>query len=103
KQDPEDLARRFDRDRDGEVSLAEWEQARSAARQAVTAERAERPPAPSVNVLSRPVDGQLFLLAAFPAGDVARRYRRRALLGFIGGAAAVYALGWLVQGVLTKA
>jgi hypothetical protein len=100
KEDQDDLARRFDRDRDGKVSLAEWEKARNAARQAVTA---ERPPAPSVNVLSRPVDGQLFLLAAFPAGDVARRYRRRALFGFIGVAAAVYALGWLVQGVLTKA
>ena len=40
---------------------------------------------------------QLFLLAALPAGDVARRYRRRAMLAFAGFVTAVFALGWLLQ------
>jgi hypothetical protein len=41
----------------------------------------------------------MFLIAAFPEGDVARRYRRRAVIAFCGFAAAVFALGWLLQGV----
>jgi hypothetical protein len=50
-------------------------------------------------VLSRPADGRLFLLAALPPGDLARRYRRRALWAFLAFLVGVYALGWLLQGV----
>jgi hypothetical protein len=52
-------------------------------------------------VLGRPQQGHLFLIAALPQADVARRYRRRALVAFAGFAAAVYALGWLLQGAYT--
>ena len=99
KQDPAALKERFDHDRDGEVSLAEWERARAEAKRTVD----ERQPAPStrtaLHLLRRPDGGQLFLIAAFPEGDVAKRYRRRALLAFVGFVAATYALGWLLQGV----
>jgi hypothetical protein len=47
----------------------------------------------------RPESGQLFLIAAFPGGDLAKRYRRRAIMAFVGFAAATYGLGWLLQGV----
>ena len=40
------------------------------------------------------------MIAAFPEGDVARRYRRKAMLAFAGFAAAVYALAWLLQQAL---
>jgi hypothetical protein len=42
-------------------------------------------------------DGQLYLLAALPPGDLARRYRRKAAWSFVAFVAAVYALGWLIQ------
>jgi hypothetical protein len=100
KQDQAQLAERFDADRDGRVSLAEWEQARAAARDAITQRHLESPLQPALHVLGRPDARQLFLIAAYPEKDLARRYRRRALLAFAGFAVAVYALGWLLQGVL---
>jgi hypothetical protein len=37
------------------------------------------------------------MIAAYPEQKIARRYRRRAVLAFIGFVAATYALGWLLQ------
>jgi hypothetical protein len=99
KQDQAALKERFDQDRDGRVSLAEWEVARAAAKQAVQERRDERPARQVHHVLCRPAHGQLFLLAALPPADLARRYRRRALLAFVGFVLGVYAVGWLLQGV----
>jgi hypothetical protein len=97
KQDQDALTARFDADRDGKVSLAEWEKAREAAKHAVQERRAEQPARQVHHVLCRPASGQLFLLAALPPGDLARRYRRRAILAFVGFIVGVYALGWLLQ------
>ena len=76
--------------------LAEWEAAREAARRTVIERQVERPKRETLHALCKP-DGRLFLLAALPPGDLAKRYRRRALWSFIGFVAAVYALGWLIQ------
>jgi hypothetical protein len=103
KQDQDALGRRFDRDRDGSISLEEWEEARAEAHRTVERQRAERPAADALHVLGRPDNGQLYLLASFKAAHVARRYRRRAYLAFAGFFAAVYALGWLMQGLLRNA
>lgn len=103
KEDQAALKRRFDRDADGTISLAEWEQARAAARRSVERARAERPAETARQVLGRPDDGQLFLLATFRGADLARRFRRRAWLAFAGFGAAVYALGWLLQGWIRNA
>jgi hypothetical protein len=103
KQDQDALGRRFDRDRDGSISLEEWEEARAEAHRTVALQRAERPAADALHVLGRPDNGQLYLLASFKAAHVARRYRRRAYLAFAGFFAAVYALGWLMQGLLQNA
>jgi len=99
KQDQAQLAERFDRDGDGKVSLGEWENAREEARNAVTQRNLDRPSQPSLHVVGRPDAGQLFLVAAFPEGAIARKYRRRAIVAFAGFVAATYALGWLLQGV----
>jgi hypothetical protein len=58
--------------------------------------QATRPPREALHVLCKP-DGQLYLLAALPPGDLARRYRRKAAWSFVAFVAAVYALGWLIQ------
>ncbi len=99
KDDQAALAARFDTDRDGQVSLEEWERARAEARRTVAQRRLEAPPVAARHLLVRPDGGRLFLLAAFPEHALARRYRRRALLAFAGFATAVYALGWLLQQV----
>lgn len=96
KQDQAALLERFDADGDGRIDLQEWERAREAAKHAVFERRASQPAREVRHVLCKP-DGQLFLLAALPPGDLVRRYRRRALLWFVGFVAAVYAFGWLLQ------
>jgi hypothetical protein len=99
KQDQSQLAERFDLDSDGSVSLSEWEHAREEAKRAVTERNLDRPSQPTLHVVGRPEAGRLFLIAAFPEGAIARRYRRRAVVAFVGFVAATYALGWLLQGV----
>jgi len=99
KQDQAQLAERFDEDGDGKVSLGEWEHARQEAKHAVTRRNLDRPSQPSLHVVGRPDAGRLFLIAAFPEGAIAKRYRRRAIVAFVGFVAATYALGWLLQGV----
>jgi hypothetical protein len=99
KQDQAALLQRFDADGDGRVSLAEWEQARAAARNAVTRQHLEQPVQPALHAVGPPDGRQLFLIAAYPEQALARRYRRRALFAFAGFAVAIYALGWLLQGV----
>ena len=90
-------------DGDGSVSLEEWETARAEARRTVERQRASRPASDALHVLGPPPNGGLFLLATFKSADVARRYRRSAYLAFGGFFAAVFALGWLMQGVLRNA
>jgi len=99
KQDAAALAARFDSDRDGRVSLEEWERAREEARHTVTQRHLDQPPQPALHVLGRPDGGRLFLIATLQEKALAKRYRRRALAAFAGFAAAVYALAWLLQGV----
>jgi len=99
KQDQAALVQRFDADGDGRVSLQEWERAREEARHAVTQRHLETPVPAAVHSISRPDGRHLFLIAAYPEKELAKRFRRRALLAFTGFGLATYALGWLVQGV----
>ena len=100
KQDQQALLERFDADGDGTVSVDEWEQAREAARQEAARQHLERPVPDALHVVSRPDGRQLFLLATFPEKELARRYRRKAMVAFAGFALATYALAWLLQGAL---
>ena len=99
KQDQSALVERFDQDGDGRVNMAEWERAREEARRTVTQQRLERPAGPALHTVSRPDSRQLFLIAAFPEKELARKYRRRALVAFAAFAVATWALGWLLQGL----
>jgi hypothetical protein len=71
------------------LSSEEWERARAAARAQVLDHLIAQPPSPSFNVLSQPVDGRAFLLAASEGRYFARRLRRRAAAGIAAFAAFV--------------
>jgi len=103
KQDTVALTTRFDADRDGTVSLAEWETARSQAQRTVEERELERPVLEQVHTVARPDSDRLFLIAAFPEGQLAARFRKRAAIAFAGFIAGTIALGWLLQRVLGEA
>jgi hypothetical protein len=103
KQDTVALTKRFDADRDGQVSLAEWEAARTEAQRTIDQHELERPALEQVHTVARPDNDRLYLIAALPEGQLASRFRKRALLAFAGFIAATIALGWLLQRVLNAA
>jgi hypothetical protein len=74
KQDRPRLRERFDLNRDGDVSLAEWQLARAAARREVLREREILLAEPGVQVMRKPPDGRPFLLANLDAGKLAARF-----------------------------
>jgi hypothetical protein len=103
KRDAADLARRFDTDGDGRIDLQEWEAARAAAHRDVETRALERPAVEPVHMVTRPHGGQMYLIAAFPEGQLAARFRRRAAFAFAGFLLATFALGWLLQSALGTA
>ena len=93
KHDRASLLRRFDRDGDGDIDLAEWEQARQAARQTVLRERAAAPPAAThTHVIAQPASGRPFIISALAPP---RANRRLLLLGLVDVAACLGGLWWL--------
>lgn len=87
KSDRATLLQRYDTDRNGEIDLREWEQARRDAEAETRAAHATTAPLPlAVDVLARPPDaGQPFLLSA----ELESRLRQRH---------AAASLGWLALG-----
>jgi hypothetical protein len=71
------LHQRFDLDRDGRISLKEWELARLQAQREVRARRAEAEShsVEGVHILRKPGDGRLFLLANELPDKIGSRYR----------------------------
>jgi len=99
KHDQATLLARFDRDHDGSLNSAEWEEARAAARKQVLEGRSAAPLPPSVNVLGDPSDGRAFLLAVSDGESLAQRFRRRALAGVGGFVGSTAALTWMLTHV----
>lgn len=94
KQRPDTLRERFDRNRDGQIDVEEWEGARQAARREADREFMEHQKRGQVHTLSRPLDGRFFLLSNLEEFSLLRRYRWRMRLGFgffmlLGGASAL--------------
>jgi hypothetical protein len=77
KANRKDLQARFDLDRDGRISMKEWELARLQAQREVRARHAEVQlrSTEGVNVLRKPADGRLFLLANELPDKIGSRYR----------------------------
>ncbi len=89
KNNPQLLLQRFDADRDGQISLEEWEQARLAAIGEVRQRHHEQFGAQTegVHLLRKPRDRRLFLLANEMPDKLGRRYRIWAwvhLIAFLG-------------------
>jgi hypothetical protein len=74
KRNPKDLLERFDTNRDGTLDLQEWERARREARDAVQKQHASIRSSGDVNLLCKPQDGRLFLLAADTPSRISRRF-----------------------------
>lgn len=93
KRDHPQLLKCFDLDGDGELSLKEWELARSAARREVETKHREIRSAPDVHVMHYPEDGRLYLISNMDPEKLARRYQWWAwghLLVFFGGIAGAF-------------
>ncbi|MCB1760474.1 MAG: hypothetical protein KDI68_11935 [Gammaproteobacteria bacterium] len=97
KQSPEQLKARFDRNRDGEIDLQEWQQARLAAAAQSAIDQRRHDAVSEPHRLAKPVDPELpFLLSTLPQFAIVRQRKRWAalLLGgfFLGGAICVWLL-----------
>ena len=74
KRDPVGLRRRFDLNGDGEISEAEWQLARSAARREVEKRHTELMASPDLNTVRRPAGGQAYLISNLTPERLARRF-----------------------------
>jgi len=77
KQNRSEMHKRFDLDRDGRISMKEWELARLQARREVRARQVEvqSRSVEGVHLLRKPRDGRLFLLANELPDKIGSRYR----------------------------
>jgi len=77
KQNRSEMHKRFDLDRDGRISMKEWELARLQARREVRAREVEvqSRSVEGVHLLRKPRDGRLFLLANELPDKIGSRYR----------------------------
>jgi hypothetical protein len=94
KADQAGLLDRFDRNHDGRLDAAEWDQVRAAARDEVLQKRRAMELEPMVPTLAQPGDGRAYVLSGADPGALARRCRWQALAGialFVGSVAALAA------------
>jgi hypothetical protein len=97
KRDQPALLARFDADRDGVLSQAEWERARAAARAQIE-QRVAPQLASSENIVVQPADQRPFLIAASDPATLARRARWAAAVLLLAFLAAVTTLAMLLFG-----
>jgi hypothetical protein len=85
KGDRTQLHARFDLDRDGKISMKEWELARLQAQREVRARHAEMRSraAEGIHLLRKPGDGRLFLLANELPDKIGARYRFWSIVHFV--------------------
>jgi len=74
KKDRKQLLERFDLNHDGTIDLKEWEVARLAARKEVRKSYGENRSSEGVNILRKPKDGRLFLLADDLPDHIGKRF-----------------------------
>jgi hypothetical protein len=97
KEDPDELHRRFDLDRNGDIDPKEWQLANQAAHREMAARRNEAMNEPVTNLLSRPRHGRPYLIANFSPKTLANRFRLRAWLHGAVSLASLIGLGLALQ------
>lgn len=99
KQNRDALLARFDLNRDGEISQQEWERARRAAFQQAQQDVGKETPAPPINTISRsPLRDQPYLIGTHDPQDIAKKYRRNAIISLVGGFAFAAFIFWKIFG-----
>jgi len=97
KNDMPALLKRFDLDNNGTLDMQEWMLARSAARREVRKMMREEQAQPDINIISRPREGELFLISNLDQDKLSRRYllwswtHMAIFFGSLGG------IGWVLQ------
>lgn len=74
KKDMPALLKRFDLDNNGTLDMQEWMLARSAAKREVAKLMREAQAQPDINIISRPREGELFLISNLDQEKLSRRY-----------------------------
>jgi hypothetical protein len=74
KSNPAELKRRFDVDRDGEISMNEWELARKLATRTVEQQHRAIRSQSGIHMVRAPADGRLFLLSTLSPHSLRRRF-----------------------------
>jgi len=98
KRDKLGLLQRFDRDRNGEIDLVEWEEARQAAEREVIATWRERQQQNEVSLLKKPPGGKPYILSSLPQDRLIAHYRAKTWLGLAGIAILVVLMACVVRG-----
>lgn len=97
KKDMPALLKRFDLDGNGTLDMQEWMLARSAAKREVAKMMREQQAQSDINIISRPREGELFLISNLDQNKLSRRYLFWSwahLLIFFG---ALWGIGWVLQ------
>ena len=96
KSDMPDLLRRYDLNRDGRLDFEEWMLARADAKRQVDRAHDELRAMPAYDVVSRPPDGRLYLLANLDPRKIIRKYFVFAWVHLAALFASVVAALWLI-------
>ncbi len=96
KLDRPELLKRFDSNRDGDISPLEWEAVRGAAEREVMTRWHEKTETTDLPLLKKPDPGRPYLLSTVPQAGLAARFRRKArwatLFFLLSGAVVAWAL-----------
>lgn len=98
KQNPATLHERFDLDKNGEITLKEWELARRTAAREVQLQHREIRAIDGVNVMRAPRDGRIFLLSSLSPQKLRNKYLFWSIVHLVIFISAVCATLWIWQG-----
>lgn len=91
------LHARFDLDNNGTLDMQEWMLARSAAKREVGKRMREVQAAPDFHIISKPRDGNLFLISNLEQNALSRRYHLWTWIHLLIFIVALSAIAWLLQ------
>jgi len=97
KKDMPVLLKRFDLDDNGTLDMREWMLARSAAKREVSKMMREAQEQADINIISRPREGELFLISNLDAAKLSRRFLLWSWAHLVIFFGALSGIGWVLQ------